>query len=144
MSNATGGLIFQLLGLLAIAAFVWTLRRQSAAARWPVVHGEVLEARVDRDADLNKRPYIRYQYQVHGKTYQCDRVYPHGIVATTGNYAAGLVSRYPAAARILVRYNPLDPGDAALQTGLPAWVPALQLGAGLAFIVFGHYFKNMV
>ncbi|MCP5459663.1 MAG: DUF3592 domain-containing protein [Gammaproteobacteria bacterium] len=143
LSNETGGFIFQSLGVLAIVLFIWTLYRQTQIARWPTTLGEILESFVEKDADNNNVPRIRYQYSVRASTYESDRIYPHGIVATSGGYAERLVGRYPSGKPVRVRYNPNRPSDCALETRLPVWVPVLQLSAGVIFIIMGAYFKHL-
>ena len=138
MSNQTAGLIFQLLGAAALLGCAWSFYRQHLSSRWLATAGEVLESSIAQDADLNSIPNIRYRYTVRGRTY------PHGQLATTGSYAAKLVSRYPSGQIVRVYYNPDQPQDATLRRQLPLWVPSLQLVAGVRFIAMGLFFVGQV
>ncbi len=143
MIDLTPGFVLECLGAIGLLAFAWTLYRTAQAARWPRIDANVIASRVAPDTDLdknmdpNERPVLRYRYEVRGTRHESDRLYAHGSVAMSGANARRLVARHPVGSSLRVRYNPGAPQDAALDAPLPRWVPALQLVAGIGFIVAG-------
>ena len=137
ISTAAAGVIFMLLGTAALLAFAWTLYRQSLVRHWQPVIGTVLASRVETDVDMNSYPVIEYRYTVQGVARQSDRIYPHGVAATTGSYAEALVEKYPAGGKVRVLVNPHNPADTAIIKAFPIWVPLLQLCAGIVFLIMG-------
>jgi hypothetical protein len=143
-SNATFGLIFQLLGSLPFLVLVWIMVRQLRARNWEQTNGLVMESYVRKDADMNDEPYVRYRYKVGGKIYENDKIYLTGSIATIPGYRVSrLVSQAKPGSVVAVYYDPDNPAESALELRLPGWVYALLVIAGVVFIVFGAYFRQM-
>jgi hypothetical protein len=118
---------------------------------WPVVDAKVIESRVDTRVDeggdepyvTRYIPQVRYAYTVEGAAREggtiriglADRGY------TSERQAREHAGRYPAGARIVVRYDLSDPAMAVLEAGQVGGVNkivggAIFLAIGLALVVF--------
>lgn len=142
MSAATAGLIFQGLGILALLWFLFTLVRLWGVRAWPRVSGTILASHVERDADRNAFPVVRYRYSVHGVDHEGDRILAHGVLATTsGASAQRTVDRYRTGRTVAVYVNPSDPSDAILERRVPVVAVLMQLAAAVAFWTMGAAFR---
>ena len=100
-----------------------TLWQQHQAETFPITQGQVLSSRMrvthGSKGGIHYHISIIYSYVVNGLTHQsvCYRYDGH-----PGNAAAvnALVAQHPAGSTIDVYYNPQDPGDSVLSTGVDA------------------------
>ncbi len=140
-----GGMVFGLVGLVAMGILGYSIWWTSKAAQWPVAEGTVMRSEVtSRRGSKGGRTLgasIEYQYLVGNRTYTGDRVVFGDYSSSGGGHARELVEKYPAGARVEVRYNPEDPGDAILDPTITwfVWFMCLlfggifgTIGAGMA------------
>jgi hypothetical protein len=114
--------------VLLLFATVYKYFEVLIAARWPSVPGRVLSAKtvqrkaggVGRDqthAELRNFAEINYEFVVQGKRHRASRV---SVGEDLGNYRVEeTLARYPAGARVMVFYNPTNPGEAVLERDAP-------------------------
>jgi len=81
---------------------------------WPTVPGKILERRVGEPLGKGRNyiPYVKYTYEVGGKSFTNDQVY---LIKRTGNLAdevQKLVDGLPDP--VPVHYNPANPADSYL------------------------------
>jgi hypothetical protein len=146
-----GGLVMLLFGAMCVAIVLvivvsklWEARR---AAAWPQAAGRIvkstIEARRQRSADeattVTNVPVVEYEYSVAGTTYRGTRI-SIGEDSGGANTDATL-ARYPAAATVMVYYDPADPTDCVLEHDIP---PGFGRGCALmvaigATVVAGVY-----
>jgi hypothetical protein len=111
------------IGFFTVAGYLARqLLRGDSTRHWPTAEGEVIESLVDEEASRGTkfyRPDISYRYRVHDVEYTCSRLYFGGPQQTSLRILAERwVNRFPPGARVQVRFNPLDPLDAVLVTGV--------------------------
>ncbi|MEJ5223897.1 MAG: DUF3592 domain-containing protein [Anaerolineales bacterium] len=90
-----------------------------SSASWRATNGRVLKSRVEVSGGnyATVSPYILYEYEVHGRTYQNTqiKVGDRFISARTSREAYDLVDRYPVGADVTVFYDPANPDESALE-----------------------------
>lgn len=106
---------------------------------WPSVTGEVLESYVTSSQGGSQggttyKPFVVYEYVVGGTTYKA-AVVKLGDTSSSSIYSTHqkVVDKYPVGASVIVFYDPEDPQNAALETGLN-FVVLILFGIGLAMI----------
>lgn len=137
-------------GLLTVAT-VYKYFEVKIASRWPTVPGRIVSAKVvqrkaggvgsEDDSELRNFAEITYEYKVQGRSHRANRV---SIGEDLGNYRVEeTIAKYPENARVLVHYNPTDPGEAVLERDPPEgifkfmfFLIAGLIAAGLA-LIFG-------
>lgn len=104
----------------------WHVRHmvtQDRATSFPSVQGEITSASVHRYSSSRRgpsySPSFRYTYEVEGSKYTGSR-YRYGGAPSFHNYSTAqkMVNRHPEGSEITVYYNPADPRDAMLSTGV--------------------------
>ncbi|MCH9693481.1 MAG: DUF3592 domain-containing protein [Gammaproteobacteria bacterium] len=97
---------------------------QTASKDWPsttgvITHSDVIEES-SVDDDSSYRADIRAHYQVDRKKYRLYEIYPgHSALGSSSNIElVRLSSRYRVGKSVPVYFNPLDPGEAVLETGV--------------------------
>jgi hypothetical protein len=91
-----------------------TRGRRAPEAPWPQTSGTVISSTVQVSARAGHRdehPLVYYAYQVAGIVYQGSRIRRSG----NGLPAVSSVDRYPAGAAVVVYYDPMNPGQSALE-----------------------------
>jgi hypothetical protein len=152
-----------ILGLFFVALGVHLLRRglsyrRAAAAMsgWPVVDAKVIESRVEARPDEGGEgadryiPRVRYAYTVDGAARESTtiRIGLADLGYRRARQAREHAARYPAGARIAVRYDPADPTTAVLEAGQVGGVKrivvgAIFLAAGVALIVLAIWNRRV-
>jgi len=107
---------------------------------WPSVDGLVVASEVVRTGggrgSTGYRPRVVYQYEVHGKALEADRVSHGEAIAKTQQHASHIVGRYPVGSNVPVFYDPDSPESAALETGFGIGAVAIP-GFGAAVFLAG-------
>ena len=119
------GAIFVVVGYLVAYQMGSPLIEQAKASiNWPTASGLVLESKVVRRRSNNsgRSTYsskVSYQYQIEGKTFESKTVWFGGNISTSDrSMSHKIVKKYPANKKIVVHYNPEDPGIAVLEPGV--------------------------
>jgi hypothetical protein len=137
-------------GLTALAAFafglcVFSLRKHARllarANSWPVAAGRVLKTQMHSyyvsRVGMRYWPLVDYAYRVDGRDYT-SRMIGLGAPLIFGSErrAQEILARYPAGAAVQVRYDPADPGQAALELRAPVLttVKVLIVVSGVLFL----------
>ena len=122
------------LALLAFGAPL--LRRARRSAAWPRTPGTILEARVVRQGNASS-PRLTYRYRLGAEGRVGHRLWVGpSSVAVTGDWADGVVARYPVGATVQVAVDPDDPAYAVLEPG-PRALHWLLLVVAAAMLVVG-------
>jgi hypothetical protein len=90
-----------------------------ASANWPIVEGRLINCQVEQQ-EYEDRPYnanINYEYDVNGKKYSSDVVF-FGFTIGAAWHANFLVEKVKNNKRLNVSYNPKNPGQSVLITGI--------------------------
>jgi hypothetical protein len=116
-----GGLLLLLVVVLGFP-MIRNRRQVNATRHWRMTTGQVLFSTASVGATSSGRavvyPHVVYTYEVNGRLYQSERLYPAGGVG--GSPAMTTVARYPAGKQVTVYYNPDDPTEAVLERRAPA------------------------
>lgn len=107
-----------------------TMYRQNQAAKWPTVEGEVtgqhllVETTRRRRSSSETTKYAgraAYTYQVNGTTYDSDLTSLGDPEMHSDQEDAWKdVVAWPEGSKVAVHYNPADPSEAVIQTGIPS------------------------
>ena len=137
---------FGLFSIIFLCGFIYSLfliHKCIKASFWPRVDGRVLRSRIivddsDHDGGVSYSPDITYSYCVKGMAYTSETVYLFSLWQTKRS-ATFLTNKYQVNDKIEVRFNPDNPKDSVLITGMSR----LHLNALIALIfmlVAGVYF----
>jgi hypothetical protein len=108
------------------AIIFWIVRRsqqakalREASQSWPSTTGQVLKSRAEVRGGRRARvyPYVLYEYEVNGQSYQSDFVRASDKLwrGYTSRDAYDTVDRYPVGTMVTVYYDPADPQQSALE-----------------------------
>jgi len=117
---------------------VYQLDQASKTTQWPAVRGEVLESKLRSQRSDNTDTwacYVTYAYDVEGRYYEGDRI-AYGYNGTNNRRMhANLQKKLSRSPYVRVYYNPHDPRESTLATGIhrSAYLPIVFGGAWLAF-----------
>ncbi|QJW95442.1 DUF3592 domain-containing protein [Frigoriglobus tundricola] len=119
-SSVTFGWLLMWSGLVlaADAVMLWTLYRQTRAARFPTADGVITRSAVtaDRDKDGADRLDVAYGYEVGGRRYTGTR-YCYASFGTNSGAWDRIRDELPVGARVPVAYDPNDPSESLLRPG---------------------------
>lgn len=112
-------------GLFGVIIF-WIIRRsqqakalREASQNWPTTTGKVLKSRAAVRGGRRARvyPYVLYEYEVKGQSYQSDYVRASDKLwrGYRSHDAYDIVDRYAVEATVTVYYNPANPQQSALE-----------------------------
>jgi hypothetical protein len=117
-----------LIPLIIIGGIFWFIFNQRNKARaekqasqtWPSTKGKIVTSRVELSSGRDMATVyakIAYEYQLSGRTYQCDQVHSGDeyYAEATREETYDLVDRYPVGREVTVYYNPDNPAEAALE-----------------------------
>jgi hypothetical protein len=113
--------VFYLVGFGLLGFGIWSARRSTQAANWPVVRGILTNLALKENADSEGPTYevqVQYAYTVAGTEYQGSRL-AFGYSASSGREAhAEIHEKLKVAKGVNVRYDPDDPASSTLSFGI--------------------------
>lgn len=111
---------------------------------WPCANAIILKSEIQqRDCDLAQlfEPRINYRYCVNGVTFTGSNI-SFELPSFSASHARQLVAQYQVGATVSVRYNPSNPGIAALErtspypaVGVLEFAPAV---VGVGILLYMH------
>jgi len=135
-------------GLVMAGWVILQVHRGWASASWPTCTGTVLSSTVERTRSASTGPrrrhnesswryrcHVSYRYTVAGTVFTGTRIRVSGGASSNPGPAEADAARFPAGAEVQVHYNPADPADALLESGLSAQVAPLIVGAAAFCVV---------
>ena len=140
------GGIFAVIGIILLIIGQRERTRAKATEQWPTVGGTITSSRIEaqtrtsRDSDGMTRhhtshiPEVAYTYELQGKTYQGNKVFPGGRIGFDLGTAQGIINRYQPGQAATVHYNPADPAAAVLETKSKGGNIFMIIGAVFAVI----------
>jgi hypothetical protein len=139
----------ELLVAIALTAFgaasviwsLWELVQSIRSSGWLRTEGVVvvsdLQRSRDTDAGYTYRPEISYSYSVGGHDFVASRPkFGAGVWLSWSGPAVRTTRKYPAGGLVTVWYDPADPQESVLETGVSTLVWA-SLAGGLLILAFG-------
>lgn len=130
-SSVAVGALCVLIGGGLLALYHQQRRRGAATERWPTTDGTVTHAKRRHDS-----PYVEYEYEVDGTTYENNTVWL-GSNATTVEGATEMVEENQPGSTVTVHYDPDDPGSAVLSPGTPSNRGTLVFASVLVIVGVG-------
>jgi hypothetical protein len=137
------GVIFAVIGV-ALLIFGQRQRSQAKATeKWPTLSGTIVTARIDQQTRTERSqgrtytrtshtPVVQYTYDLGGKTFQGNRIFPGSGMSYDLGTAQGIINRYQPGQPATVHYDPADPTQAVLET---------QAKGGSVFLIIGAVFS---
>lgn len=138
--------IVSVLGVVVVAATLFDLYRALASRSWSATQGVVklASAEIVSAYQQTRKPFstknqtaFYYEYAVNGETYLGSRIFFGDAFLSLFSFLAakGAIEKYKEGRETTVYYNPSNPKDSTLETGVK-WqaVAALVLGGALIFI----------
>ena len=126
-----GAMLFAIgFGLVTLLMFIASLKVSKQAKGWASVEGKVLISTTQSFERYNEgrhttmyAPLVEYSYQVNGQAYRSRQI-KLGVKVETGQAGAEkTAARYPEGGVVQVRYDPANPGNAALEMpGGYSWI----------------------
>ena len=125
-------IVFSLAGVGLLVFGSQNLSSGYSSKDWKTTQGVVVESRLvdngrSKTGGRNNKPVIEYSYDVERVSYTSDRIL-FGIASDEW------VEKYPEGTAVTVAYNPLQPSQSTLNTGVhySAWIAPL---IGIAFLL---------
>jgi hypothetical protein len=122
--NTVFGAVWILIWSTIVLAFdvflTWMMVRQTFAISYPSISGTVLSTEIKEVSDSDGTTYaptIEYSYSVDGVRY-AGKNYRYGTIGSSISYARSIIARFPVGTTVDVHYNPSNPSDAVLATGV--------------------------
>ena len=130
---------------MGIGFLVFGLRERKKAKEtetWPLARGMIISARLDQQTRTERSqgrtytrttysPVVEYSYEINGRMYQGNRIFPASSMSYDLGTAQGIVNRYQPGSAVNVHYHPTDPAQAVLET---------QAKGGNLFMIIGAVF----
>jgi Protein of unknown function (DUF3592) len=130
-------------GLLNVAGAI-------ASRSWPTATGQVTASTVTRGSSggggttrsSGYKPHVEYTYRVGERDHHGSRIAFGNDIAKSQSHARQIADRYAVGTAVEVAYDPNDPANSALETGLSLEsfaVPGfgvVLIGAGIAFLLW--------
>ena len=139
------GGVFAVLGIGLLFFGLRDRKKAKAAEAWPTVNGVIVSSRLDQNTRTGRRdgrtytqityaPVIEYTYEVSGKTYQGNHIFPGATMSYDLGTAQNIVNRYQPGSRATVHYDSGNPVEAVLE---------IKAKGGNLFVIIGGVFAVM-
>lgn len=136
------GGVFAVLGIGLLVFGLRERRRAKTTEKWPTANGNIVSARIDQNTRTERSqgrtytrtthtPVVEYTYEVNGKAFQGNRIFPGANMSYDLGTAQGIINRYQPGQATTVHYDPADPAQAVLET---------QTKGGSIFLIIGGIF----
>ncbi len=136
------GGIFAAIGIGLLIFGLRERKKAKAAEAWPTVNGTIISSRLDQNTRTERRdgrtythtsyaPVVEYTYEVGGKTYQGNHIFPGATMSYDLGTAQNIVNRYQPGSTATVHYDPADPMEAVLE---------IKAKGGNLFLILGGVF----
>ncbi len=134
-----GPVLFFAFGFGAMAAGCWNAWKMISTLFWPSTRGKVIHSSVQSSGRFYS-PDIRYEFKVGGKSYASSNFDASQLETGDELEPEKIVRRYKEGTKITVYYNPRNPADCVLKTGIGWPLLIMLFGAGVGFSLVGWIF----
>lgn len=147
----TAGKIVLVVGIGFLAWSGYTYSKASASSGWPSTQGEVVVSMVDKTTQTTNsnvkwiyQPILKYDYEIDGVAYSGDRIRftSFSISHKKEHKAKREISAYPVGKSVQVFYNPQNPSDSVLETGVGSRV-YMGFGVGILMLFVGSIMAKL-
>lgn len=122
--NIEIGIIFSI-GIFLFLNFFYLFYMSKKTKMWNAVKGKVLSSNIDsikyvgEDAAQSYKARVEYQYSVNGESYSSKRIFYGDYLRSNMPWRAKkIIKKYAKDEMVTVYYNPQNPKDSVLETGL--------------------------
>lgn len=120
-------------------------RQEEREVGWPTTTAEVLESGVAERDDGNGegvgyQPVVVYRYVVEGTPHEGSQIRPDDAPEDSYEAAEAIAARYPVGTEIEIRYHPLDPSSALIETDRKGLEIGLGIGAACLVLALAVFF----
>jgi len=132
--------VLLIFGLVLGGFGLYRYRKGRESAAWPTVRGKVVYSHAEPhkvETGHHYRPAVKYTYTVSGKAYTGKAITASDEYQKTLGGANDILREYPVGSDVSVAYNPDDPGQAVLKTGLRKNTYVLLAGSVVCFAFAG-------
>ena len=126
-------------GVFAIGFGTWGVIRSQPTTGWPHTDGVVIESHVALVSGGPDEAVVSFRYAVGGKHFAGSRI--GYLQLTTERSARKFVDEHPAGSRVIVFYDPANPGRAVLRTG-GTTTGVITLLIGIALIGVSRWLRH--
>lgn len=111
-------------GLLLVAALIvehfaiGVFLKARETAHWPTAKATITRSEMKLEPGSNPKALIEYTYAVGEQSYQSNRLRTRGNTESDRADVTALIEKYPVASEVTAYYNPADPAEAFLESGL--------------------------
>ncbi|MBN2040216.1 MAG: DUF3592 domain-containing protein [Spirochaetes bacterium] len=124
-------------GLILGGFGLYKYKTGKESVSWPSVKGKITYSRVEAGRNNKKQEYlpsVKYIYRVNKKLYTGNNITASDVYQKTRGSANTILKKYPVGGEVSVYYNPANPDNSVLETGMRRNV-YIMLGAA-AFCLF--------
>jgi hypothetical protein len=136
--------LFIVVGAVLICVGFWNVVRSVRSEFWPTAEGVILSAKMEshrgQKGGTTYSASMGYDYVVAGSHYDGSR-FAIGAMSASGQYAQGILDRYPVGKKVQVYYSPGDPQDSVLEPGIHGGT-GICFGVGIVFMLAGMMFRQ--
>ncbi len=104
-------------GIVGVIVGTWIAYEDAASTSWPTIDGVVQNSTVT-PTRRNWRVELQYTYIIQSQTFRGHSYRPGGNLVSSEAKARRISAAYTPGSRVTVHYNPADPRNSALETGL--------------------------
>lgn len=134
MNTPKDALVISAFGAAALAFAGWPIVQSWRSRRWPLIKAIVLKSKTVGRTQAT-RFEIDYRYEVGGNSYTSDRLNFASSPRRVG-LAEKYRKRFSEGSTIKVRYDPADPAQSTIETGIPSGYYFVA-AVGLLFVLAG-------
>lgn len=139
--------LFAIVGFVVVCFGIWTAIKSIRATHWPVAEGVVQASTMKRHTSNGSHggdtfsPEVSYTFQANGASFTGNKI-SFGQMSSSTDYAQRILDRYPVGKKVSVYYDPANPSEAVLETGIHGgtWV---LLAVGTIFMLAGSMFLQI-
>ncbi len=144
MSNQIAGILCLLAGLVSGGFLIWSLIRQNAIRKWPVVEGKIIDSRVNVLSGDSFEPYVRYSYVVNGQSYTGDKLAPVDYITEDERSANKRIEPYMVGNSVTIFYHPEKMSQSVIEPRNSSWYHLFWafFTAFMLFVGVGLFFQQ--
>jgi hypothetical protein len=132
-----------LLGSYVLYSGIKNLENANQSGEWSTANGSIISSDVRNEIkNSNGRsstvyfPRVAYQYIVGNNSFISDRISFGDYGSGSESRAIGIAGKYPMGSQVTVHYNPSDPSQSVIETGVN-FGAYLNPAIGLIFVIVG-------
>ena len=125
------------IGIILIIHFVYIFILSKKSTKWRITEGKIISSEMNEILDGGSSYYadIQYKYTIGEEEYFSDRIfYGNNIGKNLPFSSKTLVNKYVKEKKVIVYYNPRNPNESVLETGVHA-VVYRALFSGILFLL---------